>query len=165
MWPLQCLNLRLSILLINQSHLRTTDATGKVQLLEEVKMVMPGNDVTVVFRVDICCSSWSWTKICFERGTCYILGDRDQRFCGFWSIFWVTRPVSSFFHTEPICSYKRGWCADKAAPVTSLGPRIWAFSCMATFGHVTSSLLSSLTLTTIFQISFFLIISQFLIFQ
>ena len=63
--------------------------------------------------------------------------------------------VSSLFHTEPICSYKRGWCANKAALVTSLGPRICAFSCMATFGHVTSSLLSSLTLTIIFQISFF----------
>ena len=36
---------------MNQSHLRTADATGKVQLLEKVKMVMPGDDVTVVFEL------------------------------------------------------------------------------------------------------------------
>ncbi|RVX04671.1 Retrovirus-related Pol polyprotein from transposon TNT 1-94 [Vitis vinifera] len=34
-----------------QFYMRTADATGKVQLLEEVNMVMPGDDVTAVFEL------------------------------------------------------------------------------------------------------------------
>ena len=35
---------------VPQFYMRTADVTGKVELLENVKMVMPGDNVTAIFE-------------------------------------------------------------------------------------------------------------------